>query len=75
MTFLAVSIFSAAFVIAGYAIGATLLPNLGRIADALAGRSQSQFAPLDTLVRAERRIAVRRWATNSRATTPMRAAA
>ena len=46
---------------AGYAIVATVAPNLARIRKALSGSPQP-FAPLETLVLAERRIAVRRWA-------------
>ncbi len=76
MIVLGILIFAGAFGIASYAIAATILPRLDRIADALAGRPQAAFAPLSDLVIAERRIAVRRWAANSQAPSPVwRAAA
>jgi hypothetical protein len=59
---------------AAYAIGTTVAPNLSRIGDALAGRPQ-RFAPLQTLVRAERRIAVRRWSSAPRYSVRRREAA
>ena len=52
--------------LAGYAIVATVGPNLTRIREAIVGESQ-RFAPLEALVLAERRIAVRRWAASPRA--------
>lgn len=67
---LSIVVFVGAFVIASYAICATVLPRFARIADALAGRPQAAFAPLSSLVLAERRIAVRRWAANSQAPSP-----
>ena len=60
-----VLVFGGATVGAFYALGSTLVPNAGRIMDALAGRPQQRFEPLATLVRAENRIAVRRWSTSS----------
>ncbi len=57
-----VLVFGGATLGAVYAIWATVAPNLGRIMDALSGHPQPRFEPLATLVRAENRIAVRRWA-------------
>ncbi|MEH3046855.1 hypothetical protein [Sphingomonas adhaesiva] len=63
MTFVAIVIFGAALAMAGYALAATVLPSLDKIATALRGvPQQPRFEPLASLVRAERRIAVRRWA-------------
>jgi hypothetical protein len=66
--FLAVTLFVGSFAFAAYVIAASIGPNAGRIVDTLFGR-QVTAAPLATLVRAERRIAVRRWAAAS-APTP-----
>lgn len=62
MAVMSVLVFGGALAVAMYAMAATLVPELGRIAAVLAGRPAERFAPLATLVRAERRIAVRRWA-------------
>ncbi|MEH3037157.1 MAG: hypothetical protein PGN23_11830 [Sphingomonas adhaesiva] len=63
MTFVAIVIFGAALATAGYALAATVLPSTGKIVAALRGQpQQTRFEPLASLVRAERRIAVRRWA-------------
>jgi hypothetical protein len=67
-------VFMAAAAAAGYAIRATVSPNLTKIRAALAGQSQ-HFAPLQTLVQAERRIAVRRWAAAPRSAVRWREAA
>ncbi|WP_375270671.1 hypothetical protein [Sphingomonas sp.] len=60
-----VLVFGGATLGAFYALGATLVPNADRIMDVLAGRPQQRFEPLATLVRAENRIAVRRWSSAS----------
>lgn len=60
-----VLVFGGATVGAAYALGSTLAPNATKIMDALAGRPQPRFEPLATLVRAENRIAVRRWSSAS----------
>ena len=75
MMMLGFLVFSIAAVVAGGTVFATLVSNAGRIADALAGRPQGGFHPLTTLVRAERRIAVRRWSAAPRASARLRAAA
>ncbi|WP_221191011.1 hypothetical protein [Sphingomonas sp. BK580] len=60
MTF---AIFAGALSTASYALHATLAPNLEKILGALRGEmAPARAAPLAALVRAERRIAVRRWA-------------
>jgi len=60
-----VLVFGGATIGAIYALGVTVVPNAGKIMDALAGRPQPRFEPLATLVRAENRIAVRRWSSAS----------
>ncbi|MGK6324105.1 hypothetical protein ACMGDM_13635 [Sphingomonas sp. DT-51] len=66
MTMMTFAIFGGALSTVGYALHATLAPNLDKIAEALRGEFAPTLAvrpaPLATLVRAERRIAVRRWA-------------
>ncbi|MBY9061709.1 hypothetical protein K7957_02025 [Sphingomonas yunnanensis] len=71
MTF---AIFAGALSTAGYAMHATLAPNLDKILSALRGEmAPARAAPLAALVRAERRIAVRRWAGSATpALTPLR---
>lgn len=74
LTVLGFLIFAGAFAVAAYAMAVTVAPNLSRIGDALAGRAP-QFAPLGALVLAERRIAVRRWASGPAAPARWREAA
>lgn len=74
MVMLGIFLFGAALAVSVYAIGVTVAPNLDRIGDALAGRNR-HFAPLETLVLAERRIAVRRWSAQKAAPARRRAAA
>ncbi|WP_051148411.1 hypothetical protein [Sphingomonas phyllosphaerae] len=65
-TFMAVMVFGGAAAFAIYALVATLRPQAARIVAVLRGGSADpRFEPLSTLVRAERRIAVRRWAAGS----------
>ncbi|WP_156025854.1 hypothetical protein [Sphingomonas phyllosphaerae] len=65
-TLMAVMVFGGAAGLALYALAVTVLPQAARIAAVLRGQSGSaRFEPLSTLVRAERRIAVRRWAAGS----------
>lgn len=70
MTVLSVVIFGGAFATTLYAFYATIVPARGRMIEALTGRRQARFEPLATLVRAERRIAVRRWAATPRPGAP-----
>ena len=62
MTMMAILIFGGALGLACYALATTLGPNAARIVEILYARPQPRFEPLAALVRAERRIAVRRWA-------------
>ncbi|MDR6790029.1 hypothetical protein J2Y58_003409 [Sphingomonas sp. BE138] len=65
-TMMAVLVFGGAAAMALYALTATVRPQAARIAAILRGdRPAPRFEPLSTLVRAERRIAVRRWAAGS----------
>lgn len=77
MTLVAFLVFGTAFATAAYAIFATIAPDIGKIAAALRGQPQhSRFEPLASLVLAERRIAVRRWAgAPARSTCRLREAA
>ena len=69
-------VFAGTLGVSVYAIASTVLPRLDRIAAALRREPQPEFHPLATLVKAERHIAVRRWAAQSRpAAIRMRAAA
>lgn len=61
-------VFMAAAGASGYAILATVGPNWLKIREALAGNAP-QLTSFEKMVRAERRIAVRRWAAEPRATT------
>ncbi len=73
MTMLGILLFGLALACAIFAILATILPNLDRVADALAGRS-GHFAPLD--VAPVRRRLVRHWqVAPARPASPSRAAA
>lgn len=75
MTLVSFSVFAVTFGVSIYAIAATVVPRFDRILAALRGQVQEQHHPLAALVRAERRIAVRRWAAQSRPAQQMRAAA
>ena len=75
MVILAFGAFGGALALSGYALWSSVAPNLDRITDALYGRAPAAFQPLSGLVLAERRIAVRRWASVSRPAAAMREAA
>lgn len=60
-----VMVFGGALSLVAYTMLTTIGSDLGRMADVLFGRQNCRFEPLATLVRAERRIAVRRWSTAS----------
>ncbi len=62
LTLVGVGIFAGTFAASIYAIVSTVAPRFDRIVMALRGQPQIQHQPLAVLVRAERRIAVRRWA-------------
>lgn len=74
MTLLSLGVFAGTFGVSVYAIAATVAPRMDRIVVALSGQPQAP-RPLEKLVRAERHIAVRRWAAQSRPAMQMRAAA
>lgn len=77
MTVVSFAIFAGTFGISIYALAATIAPRLDRVIGALRGQPLSPVQPLATLVQAEQRIAVRRWAAERRpvAMNRMRAAA
>ncbi|MEA1084792.1 hypothetical protein SFC76_11020 [Sphingomonas sp. CD22] len=58
-----VLVFSGAFLVAVGVIAATVAPQWQRIVRLAAGHIEPAFAPLSQLASAERRIAVRRWAS------------
>jgi hypothetical protein len=60
---LVVLVFSGAFLAAVGVIAATIAPQWRRILRLAAGHVEPAFAPLSQLASAERRIAVRRWAS------------
>lgn len=74
MAMLVSLVFVAAAGVAAYAIGTTVAPNWAQIGAALRAQPD-RFAPLGTLVAAERRIAVRGWATAPRPAARRREAA
>ena len=75
LNFVTFAMFAGALALSMYTMIATIAPALDQIRAALLGEQRS-FTPLATLVRAERRIAVRRWAaTPARSTSVLRAAA
>lgn len=68
VTVVAVALFGGALAVAGYALLATVLPYADRIGAVLRGDAPTaRFEPLASLVQAERRIAVRRWAGSAAA--------
>ncbi|ONF97564.1 hypothetical protein SPHI_01940 [Sphingomonas jeddahensis] len=77
MTVLSFAVFAGTFAASAYAIVATVAPRFDRVIGALRGQPQPNAHPLAALVRAEQRIAVRRWAAERRPapTNRMRAAA
>ena len=58
-----VVVFVGAFLAATGVIAATVAPQWRRIMSLASGNVEPAFAPLSQLVSAERRIAVRRWAS------------
>ena len=63
VTTLGFLIFSGATALSISAIGMSIVPQWRRILRLASGRIEESFAPLATLAHAERRIAVRRWAS------------
>lgn len=72
MTIASYAVFSGALGVSIYAIVATLLPRVDSIVAALFREQKPTFQPLAALVREERRIAVRRWAAQSRPAAAIR---
>lgn len=62
-SFINAAIFAGAFILSVTVIYAMIAPQWRRILDLAAGNPERAFAPLQTLATAERRIAVRRWAS------------
>ncbi len=62
-TVISIMVFSGAFTTAAVVMAATVAPQWRRILRLAAGHPETAFAPLSSLVHAERRIAVRRWAS------------
>ncbi|WP_271300695.1 hypothetical protein [Sphingomonas sp. CV7422] len=60
-----VLVFSGAFATAAGVIAVTVAPQWQRIVRLASGQIEPAFAPLSQLALAERRIAVRRWASTS----------
>ena len=58
-----VLVFAGAFAVAAGVIAATVAPQWQRIVRLASGHVEPAFAPLSQLALAERRIAVRRWAS------------
>jgi hypothetical protein len=62
---LSVMIFAGAFATSVAVVAAMVVPQWRRIASLAAGNVEADFTPLRALAIAERRIAVRRWASAS----------
>ena len=60
---LSIVLFAAACAASVYVIAMAIGPQWRRIASLAMGNVEEQFQPLQQLARAERRIAVRRWAS------------
>lgn len=63
MALVSILVFAGAFALSFGIIAAAVGPQWRRIARLAAGQVDEQFAPLGQLALAERRIAVRRWAS------------
>lgn len=66
MAVVSFAVFASAFAMSIFALSVTVTPKVDRMVDALLKRTSEDRHPLATLVRAEQRIAVRRWATQGR---------
>ena len=75
MAVLSIFVFAGAFTLATAMIVMSLAPQWNRIVRLAMGRVEPAFTPLATLAVAERRIAVRRWASAPAPTRQFRAAA
>lgn len=72
---LSIALFSGALTISSGVIVLAIGPQWRRIVRLAMGNVEQQFAPLTALASAERRIAVRRWASSSPQVRHLRAAA
>jgi hypothetical protein len=75
MAILGTILFIGVFAIAAWMIATAIAPQWRRILRLASGQVEAGFAPLQTLVAAERRIAVRRWALAPMPARRLRAAA
>jgi hypothetical protein len=66
MAVVSFAIFTGAFAVSAYVLAATIVPHFDRIVGALHKQTPADHQPLAALVRAEQRIAVRRWAAQAR---------
>ncbi|OWK32694.1 hypothetical protein SPMU_10340 [Sphingomonas mucosissima] len=66
MAVVSFAVFAGAFAISVYTLSITITPRLDRILGALRKQTPEERQPLAALVRAEQRIAVRRWAAQAR---------
>ena len=64
MLVLSFMVFAGAFAVAGMMIVSSIAPQWDRIVRLALGNVEPAFQPLRTLAVAERRIAVRRWASS-----------
>ena len=65
MLVLSFMVFAGAFAVAGMMIVSSIAPQWDRIVQLALGNVEPAFQPLRTLAVAERRIAVRRWASTT----------
>ena len=65
MALMSMMVFTGAMALALMAIWSTVAPDWRRIVRLAAGQMEQPFQPLGVLTQAERRIAVRHWATAS----------
>ncbi len=63
MMIVSLMVFSGSFAVATAVILTSIAPQWSRIVSLASGNVEPAFAPLQTLARAERRIAVRRWSS------------
>lgn len=63
MALVSILVFTGAFALSAGVIALAVGPRWRRILQLAIGRVEPGFAPLEQLARAERRIAVRRWAS------------
>lgn len=66
MAVVSFAVFAGALAMSAYALSATITPRFDRILGALRKQVPEDRHPLAALVRAEQRIAVRRWAAQAR---------